>query len=1386
MHYEDLVVSLRKVGKDPSKLIFEDELTGLHNRRFLFQYLHNHLAEATKEHPLSLLMVDLDNLKQINDLHGHAGGDLALILIARLLKEAAGDRGLAIRYAGDEFMLLLPDTPKTAASALGRRLLQQCRSETLQIEDTQAVLQPTMSLGLASLPEDAQTAESLIQRADMALFHAKRLGRNRMADVADLSAEEAAERTGLLSLRNATAAGRELQLAQVAEAYAEFCQGRSRFVVVEGAAGMGKSTFLEVIREALTNKAIPVVKVLGIQQETYRPYYLAGRILVNLFNQKEERGSKVYDRLTPAEAAYLDNLLPLSDRRIATDAPGDEQTLRESIFALFVNIIPKLVDFGPMVLLVDDLQLADEATLLALRCLMLRDETPLFVCGTSIATLPQGESTDLSPLERFVTAYAEEIAIRRVGLTPLGAGDIKEHLRGMFPHFQSTGDLEQNLAEATQGNPLFLGEVLRKLISDQKLSIEGQQWKAGPLEESYLPNSVEEIVRQKLSALDVEGRDLLAHASTIGDDLSMSMLTGSSEKPEAKVQEFVEQAARLGLISSEFSKDDEAIRFLSRQVLGITYGDIQPQERERLHEHIGEYQESLFRQRVLPSASYLAYHFKRSSNREKARVYEELQAKQSTKIFNAEEAVDYSGDQPGEQIPDTPLSKQSMEEVPTVLRALLTAVRNVKLYPTESKTVANSNAQLLEAVTAILRVNDNLKIVLQDDRLVVNTVPLQIGQQKALLDKFMEFLRSVELGTIAFRKSLTQRELEGFLQAFAQIKPAQTLERQFWRRFVFDQNLKQIYLTQVKYIERAARAVPQAQAASKGLGLDQIRLVRDIIHHLLSTAKNIKLYPRQSRTVTSSLERLNEGLTRFLSEQRSLTVGRTKDSLIVNGEKIDVTEFKGVADGFLEFMSAVGLKSLTLLAQVPPREVEAFFLALKEQPSGSGTAEFWKQIAKSQRLSKILFDEYDYGVESMDAAQPDAAGVEEASEEPEEQDVSFDERLQQMPGQVSDLLLRGDTTRLKEIVGRAFEGFHGLDAPSRGKVVDICRTVFDTLPFGFKPVWSNLVADPLIVICGEEKDPKVFVVLPTMLRKMAEDMIPFAEYLLAARIFSRLVGLYKDFQKDHDSRAQILGDVLERRPDGKTQKLLVQDLKSQDPARQQAVVQVLGSLGPAGMYLLIEIIKTEDDLRVRQLAARLLADLGQKAGGVIKRELALEVTAQGRCRMLEVIDTVTQSLEAELAFALGDENQQVRQAAFNLAERLRDDRTVNLLLNCAVSEDAELAAGAIRCLGKLRPAGASARLISVLQTTRDTDPALACCQALGQIGDPAGIEALARIVAAKGWFYLGRRYSAKVRGAAAFALRALPAAQVAEALTPLLHDRDFRVRRVARTYVQSP
>ena len=116
MKYEELLHFLQNAGKDPSRLIFEDELTCIYNRRFLFNYFQYKIPwDALKDHPLSLIMIDVDHLKQINDTYGHAVGDQALVWVAGLLKEVAGEEGMAIRYAGDEFMILLPNSEKQAA-----------------------------------------------------------------------------------------------------------------------------------------------------------------------------------------------------------------------------------------------------------------------------------------------------------------------------------------------------------------------------------------------------------------------------------------------------------------------------------------------------------------------------------------------------------------------------------------------------------------------------------------------------------------------------------------------------------------------------------------------------------------------------------------------------------------------------------------------------------------------------------------------------------------------------------------------------------------------------------------------------------------------------------------------------------------------------------------------------------------------------------------------------------------------------------------------------------------------------------------------------------------------------------------------------------------------
>ncbi len=153
---------------------------------------------------------------------------------------------------------------------------------------------------------------------------------------------------------------------------------------------------------------------------------------------------------------------------------------------------------------------------------------------------------------------------------------------------------------------------------------------------------------------------MLEQVSALGDDVSLSMLIGSSEAMEAKVLEFIDQAVAQGLLQSDFQLNDEVIRFLGKRVLEIAYGSIEQDRKQELHERIGNYQETLYQQQLLPSAATLAYHFKRSTDQEKAGTYERILSTSNDRKFNAREAILYTTEEPAEAVgADVPLDAEA-------------------------------------------------------------------------------------------------------------------------------------------------------------------------------------------------------------------------------------------------------------------------------------------------------------------------------------------------------------------------------------------------------------------------------------------------------------------------------------------------------------------------------------------------------------------------------------------------------------------------------------------------------------------------------------------------------------------------------------------------------
>jgi diguanylate cyclase (GGDEF)-like protein len=175
-----------RLAENVERLAVTDDLTQVYNYRFLKAALRREIKRAGRfRQNLSLVMIDVDNLKSYNDRHGHMRGSHLLKEIAGLLAAEVRSFDLVAKYGGDEFTLILPQTEREGAMIVGERVRVGVESHTFPLAAQGSI---TVSLGIAVFPEDAGDASGLIQASDRALYQAKQQGRNRVKTIEDKAA----------------------------------------------------------------------------------------------------------------------------------------------------------------------------------------------------------------------------------------------------------------------------------------------------------------------------------------------------------------------------------------------------------------------------------------------------------------------------------------------------------------------------------------------------------------------------------------------------------------------------------------------------------------------------------------------------------------------------------------------------------------------------------------------------------------------------------------------------------------------------------------------------------------------------------------------------------------------------------------------------------------------------------------------------------------------------------------------------------------------------------------------------------------------------------------------------------------------------------------------
>ena len=186
-----LVLALRSVLEPPAialdnalalqkaeALSVTDDLTRLYNSRYLNLVLRRETKRASRSgRPLSLLFLDLDGFKQVNDSYGHLAGSKALVEAAAVIRGCARETDVVARFGGDEFSLILPDTGREGAVSVAERIGERLRACRFLAGDGLSV-HLTASIGVATLPDVAGSAEELIRAADKAMYQVKARGKN--------------------------------------------------------------------------------------------------------------------------------------------------------------------------------------------------------------------------------------------------------------------------------------------------------------------------------------------------------------------------------------------------------------------------------------------------------------------------------------------------------------------------------------------------------------------------------------------------------------------------------------------------------------------------------------------------------------------------------------------------------------------------------------------------------------------------------------------------------------------------------------------------------------------------------------------------------------------------------------------------------------------------------------------------------------------------------------------------------------------------------------------------------------------------------------------------------------------------------------------------------
>ena len=470
--------------------------------------------------------------------------------------------------------------------------------------------------------------------------------------------------------------GRDREFDEIKGYLHESMAGQGKLVFVTGEAGIGKTRLLDEFADYAKNQGVIFLRGRCLYQENAEPYlpfmdalddYISGRRMAPKRDQEADFPVPE-DILTMGIVGFSDtsnpetgmvgqpvtgsaDLLPMGLLAIDSEeeAAGvkvkkiDIYQERTRLFEALSQLVIDISREQPLVLVIDDLQWADDGSLQLLHYLARNIQNTRVMIGG--AYRPEELDTmggETHPLTKTLMRMRPEKLFFEIQLERFDMESSAQMINSMLNIRVTPESFTKRLYEESEGNPFFIEEVVKSLVTEGVIDLDDYTWKSSlDMSKIHIPGTIRDVIGRRIDKLDESTRGILRYASIIGNQFTFKTLFKLSESKEEELIDSIDELISANIIHEDTQSKDERYRFDHTQIREVVYNSMSRSRRRLLHKKIGYILEELNRQRLEDVVYNLAYHFYLGKDINKTLTYAVAAGEKATKTFAPEDAVSY-------------------------------------------------------------------------------------------------------------------------------------------------------------------------------------------------------------------------------------------------------------------------------------------------------------------------------------------------------------------------------------------------------------------------------------------------------------------------------------------------------------------------------------------------------------------------------------------------------------------------------------------------------------------------------------------------------------------------------------------------------------------------